>query len=467
MLSQAILSSLQKIVGQNRVLSSSEDLQHFGIDRTTNWSPNPSVIVLPGSVEEVQSIVWLANEYSLALVPSGGRTGLSGGAVAKDGEIVVVMDRLNNLFDFNSTDRTVTVGAGMVTEALQKIAANEDLFYPVDFASSGSSQIGGNIATNAGGINVIRYGMTREWVLGLKVVTGAGDILEFNHGLIKNNTGYDFRHLFIGSEGTLGVICEATIQLTKPPEESVVLMLGVDTFHAILNVLKIFNSQINLMAFEFFSQFALDKVVGHQGHSAPFDTRTPFYALVEFETKSGQILDTAIELFEYCVEQGWVIEGIVSQSESQAKKLWKLREDISETLWHYQPYKNDISVRVSRMPDFLKEVDDLVEQYYLNFEVVWYGHIGDGNLHLNILKPNELSSEEFTEKCKGVSDKIGRLVSKYQGSISAEHGVGLLKKDYLHYSKSETEINLMRSVKNIFDPNGILNPGKLFNKAEN
>ena len=467
MLSQAILSSLQKIVGENRVLSSSEDLQHFGIDRTTNWQPNPSVIVLPGSVEEIQSIVWLANEYSLALVPSGGRTGLSGGAVAKDGEIVVVMDRLNNLFDFNSTDRTVTVGAGMVTEALQKIAANEDLFYPVDFASSGSSQIGGNIATNAGGINVIRYGMTREWVVGLKVVTGAGDILDFNHGLIKNNTGYDFRHLFIGSEGTLGVICEATIQLTKPPEESVVLMLGVDNFHAILDVLKTFNSQINLMAFEFFSQFALDKVVEHQGHSAPFDTRAPFYALLEFEAKSGQILDTAMELFEYCVEQGWVIEGIVSQSESQAKKLWKLREDISETLWHYQPYKNDISVRVSRMPDFLKEVDDLVEQYYLNFEVVWYGHIGDGNLHLNILKPNELSSEAFTKKCKGVSDKIGSLVSKYQGSISAEHGVGLLKKDYLHYSKSETEINLMRSVKNIFDPNGILNPGKLFNRAEN
>ena len=467
MLSQAILSSLQKIVGENRVLSSSEDLQHFGIDRTTNWQPNPSVIVLPGSVEEIQSIVWLANEYSLALVPSGGRTGLSGGAVAKDGEIVVVMDRLNKLFDFNSTDRTVTVGAGMVTEALQKIAANEDLFYPVDFASSGSSQIGGNIATNAGGINVIRYGMTREWVVGLKVVTGAGDILDFNHGLIKNNTGYDFRHLFIGSEGTLGVICEATIQLTKPPEESVVLMLGVDNFHAILDVLKTFNSQINLMAFEFFSQFALDKVVEHQGHSAPFDTRAPFYALLEFEAKSGQILDTAMELFEYCVEQGWVIEGIVSQSESQAKKLWKLREDISETLWHYQPYKNDISVRVSRMPDFLKEVDDLVMQYYLNFEVVWYGHIGDGNLHLNILKPNELSSEAFTKKCKGVSDKIGSLVSKYQGSISAEHGVGLLKKDYLHYSKSETEINLMRSVKNIFDPNGILNPGKLFNRAEN
>ena len=147
--------------------------------------PNPSVVVLPGSVEEVQSIVWLANEYSLALVPSGGRTGLSGGAVAKDGEIVVVMDRLNKLFDFNSTDRTVTVGAGMVTEALQKIAANEDLFYPVDFASSGSSQIGGNIATNAGGINVIRYGMTREWVVGLKVVTGAGDILEFQSWLDK------------------------------------------------------------------------------------------------------------------------------------------------------------------------------------------------------------------------------------------------------------------------------------------
>ena len=216
MLSEQIILRLNEIVGDQRVLLDAADLQRFGVDRTTIWQASPCAVVVPGSTEEVQQIVRLANECNLAIVPSGGRTGLSGGAVAKEGEIVVAMDRLNQVIDFNPLDRCVTVGAGMITANLQDYAAEQGLFYPVDFASTGSSQIGGNIATNAGGIKVIRYGMTRDWVMGLKVVNGAGDILELNKGLVKNNTGYDFRHLFICSEGTLGLICEATIQLTRP-----------------------------------------------------------------------------------------------------------------------------------------------------------------------------------------------------------------------------------------------------------
>jgi len=410
----------------------------------------------------VQQLVLLANECNLAIVPSGGRTGLSGGAVAKDGEIVVAMDRLNQVLDFNPIDRCVTLGAGVITAQLQDFAAEQGLFYPVDFASTGSSQIGGNIATNAGGINVIRYGMTREWVMGLKVVNGAGEILNLNRGLVKNNTGYDFRHLFIGSEGTLGLICEATIQLTRPPAASTVLVLGIDNFPAILDVLRVFSAEIDLSAFEFFSQAALDKVTEHQGHAKPFETRASFYALLEFETANESVLDVAMALFEACVEEGWVLDGVLSQSLAQARALWKLREDISETLWHWQPYKNDISVRVSRMPDFLREVDELVAARYPDFEVIWYGHIGDGNLHLNILRPETLSNEEFVAKCGTVSGEIGQLLAKYEGSISAEHGVGLLKKEYLHYSRSPLEIKLMRQLKKVFDPNSILNPGKLF-----
>ena len=270
MLSPSILKQLVTIVGEDRLLLAAEDFQHYGLDRTTVWQANPCAVVLPGSIKEVQQIVLLAKELNLAIVPSGGRTGLSGGAVAKDGEIVVALDRLNNIQEFNPLDRTVTVGAGMITENLQNFAVDQGLFYPVDFASTGSSQIGGNIATNAGGINVIRYGMTRQWVAGLTVVTGAGDVLELNQGLMKNNTGYDFRHLFIGSEGTLGLICEATIQLTRAPEETVVMVLGIDDFPAILDVLQAFTSKIDLTAFEFFSQLALDKVVAHQGSCGPF-----------------------------------------------------------------------------------------------------------------------------------------------------------------------------------------------------
>ena len=466
MLPPLITKQLVTILGEERLLLRPEDLQYYGVDRTTIWQANPCAVVLPGSIKEVQQIVLLAKEHNLAIVPSGGRTGLSGGAVAKDGEIVIALDRLNKIREFNPLDRTVRVGAGMITENLQNFAVEQGLFYPVDFASTGSSQIGGNIATNAGGINVIRYGMTRQWVAGLTVVTGAGDILELNRGLMKNNTGYDFRHLFIGSEGTLGLICEATIQLTRAPEETAVMVLGINDFPTVLDVLQTFTSKIDLTAFEFFSQLALDKVVVHQGHAVPFETKTPFYALLEFETKGDEVLELAMSLFEHCVEQGWVLDGVVSQSLSQASALWKLREDISETLWEFQPYKNDISVRVSRMPDFLEEVNKLVEQRYPDFEIVWYGHIGDGNLHLNILRPVHLSNDDFVAQCSAVSNEVGQLVAKYEGSVSAEHGVGLLKKDYLHYSRSASEISLMRAVKAVFDPNGILNPGKLISAKQ-
>ena len=464
MLAETIIKQLVAIVGEPRLLLGDDDLKRFGIDRTTLWTPAPSAVLLPGSVAEVQAIVRLANEHNLAVVPSGGRTGLSGGAVAKDGELVVAMDRLNSVLDFNPMDRTVTVGAGMITAQLQDFAEQQGHFYPVDFASTGSSQIGGNIATNAGGIKVIKYGMTRNWVAGLKVVTGNGDVLELNKGLAKNNTGYDLRHLFIGSEGTLGLICEATIQLTRPPLESSVMVLGVADFPAIMDVLRCFSTDIDLSAFEFFSQQALEKVTAHRGHPKPFETEAPFYALLEFENSSEAVLEQAMAIFETCVESGWVLDGVLSQSLSQASNLWKLREDISETLWHWKPYKNDISVRVSRMPEFLREVDELVARQYPDFEVVWYGHIGDGNLHLNILKPETLEVAQFHAKCVNVSSEIGQLLAKYEGSVSAEHGVGLLKKDYLHYSRSAEEMAMMRSIKRAFDANGILNPGKVFDE---
>ncbi len=337
----------------------------------------------------------------------------------------------------------------------------------MDFASSGSSQIGGNIATNAGGIKVIRYGMTRDWVLGLKVVTGNGEILDLNRGLIKNNTGYDLRHLFIGSEGTLGIICEATLQLTRAPREPVVMVLAVTEFAAIMDVLRAFNGGLDLNAFEFFSRNALEKVMAHSGLPEPCETRAPYYALLEFDAPDETLLDGAMALFEQCVEQGWVLDGCVSQSLSQAENLWRLREDISETLSHWKPYKNDLSVSISKMPVFIERVDALVADQYPDFEIVWFGHIGDGNLHLNILKPDPLAVEEFANRCSTVSKQVAALVSDFGGSISAEHGIGLLKKDYLSYSRSAGEIALMQQIRHVFDPHGNMNPGKLVDYPSN
>ena len=456
------LSGLKNIVGQSRVLTDIDALQRYGCDWTRVYTPNPAAIVLPDSITQVQEIVRLAAREGFAIVPSGGRTGLSAGAVASNGELVLALDRLNYIEDFSSIDRTVRCGAGVVTEQLQQCAMEHGLFYPVDFASSGSSQIGGNISTNAGGIKVIRHGMTRDWVAGLKVVNGTGELLDLNRGLIKNNAGYDLRQLVIGAEGTLGVVVEATMRLTTPPRESAVLVLGAPDMISIMHILRAYQNSIALSAFEFFSELALQKVVEHQGLQRPFETATEFYALLEFEQRDEEVMEQAMTLFEHCVEQGWVLDGVASQSLAHAASLWRLREDISETISRWTPYKNDISTVISRVPEFLAAVEAVVSENYPQFEIVWFGHIGDGNVHLNVLKPDDLSMDEFQQRCAEVSRWVFDIVQCHGGSISAEHGVGLLKKDYLHYSRSELEVSIMRQIKKVFDPHGIMNPGKIF-----
>ena len=461
MSSQQIIEQLQSIVGADKVKTDQDSLEQFGKDWTKIYAPKPLAIVFPKTTEQVQQIVQLANEQQVALVPSGGRTGLSAGAVAANGEVVVAFDHMNVISDFNAVDRTVRCGAGVITEQLQTYAEDQGLFYPVDFASSGSSQIGGNISTNAGGIKVIRYGMTRDWVAGLKVVTGKGDVLELNKDLLKNNTGYDMRHLFIGGEGTLGFITEATMRLERPPLPLTVLVLGVPEFEAIMSVLNTFQGKMDLTAFEFFSEKAMSKVIARGDVPRPFETEAEYYALLEFENLSDDTAELAMSLFETCMEEGWVLDGVMSQSETQAKNLWRLREDISETIAEWTPYKNDISVVVSKVPPFLGEIEEIVNQHYPDFEIIWFGHIGDGNLHLNILKPEDLPKEEFFVKCKEVSRWVFEIVEKYQGSISAEHGVGMTKKHALGYTRSEAEIGYMKAMKMAFDPNNIMNPGKV------
>ncbi|OUS26496.1 FAD-binding oxidoreductase [Gammaproteobacteria bacterium 45_16_T64] len=459
---EQIIIDLAALVDEGRIKTDPDSLKQFGCDWTKMYDPAPLAILFPKTTEQVQAIVRYANEHKIGLVPSGGRTGLSAAAVAAHGEVVVAFDAMNQISDFIETDRSVRCGPGVITEQLQQFAEDNGLYYPVDFASAGSSQLGGNISTNAGGIKVIRYGLTREWVAGLKVVTGKGDLLELNNDLVKNATGYDLRHLFIGAEGTLGFIVEATMRLARTPKNLNVLVLGVSEFDAIMNVLNAFQSKIDLTAFEFFSERSVQLVTGRGDVPRPFETQAPYYALIEFEAVSEQILEEAMSLFEYCMEEGWVLDGVMSQSDAQLKALWRLREDISETISEYTPYKNDISVVVSKVPAFLHDIDDIVSKQYPDFEIIWFGHIGDGNLHLNILKPENLAKEDFFERCLQVNKQVFETVEKYGGSVSAEHGVGMTKKDYLTYTRSETEINYMKAMKAVFDPNGVMNPGKVF-----
>lgn len=459
---EQIIDALTGILEEGKVRTDEESLSAWGKDWTKIYEPKALAIVFPKTTEQVQAIVRLANEMEFALVPSGGRTGLSAGAVATNGEVVVSFDYMNSVVSFSESDRAVRVQAGMVTEALQNFAEENGLYYPVDFASAGSSQIGGNLSTNAGGIKVIKYGMSRDWVLGLQVVTGSGEILELNRDLLKNNTGYDMRHLFIGAEGTLGFITEATMRLTRQPNNLTAIVLGLPGITNTMDVLKTFQSKLDLTAYEFFSHEAMGYVLQHRDVPAPFETEAPFYALLEFEAVSDQDMDQAMALFETCVEEGWVLDGVISQSETQLNNLWALREGISESIAPRTPYKNDISVVVSKVPEFLTEIDAVVNEHYPDFEIIWFGHIGDGNLHLNILKPVDMENEDFFSKCVQVNKWVFDIVEKHGGSVSAEHGVGLVKKDYLHYTRSAEEMVLMKGIKQVFDPNNVMNPGKIF-----
>jgi FAD/FMN-containing dehydrogenase len=354
------------------------------------------------------------------------------------------------------------VEPGVITESLQKFAEEKGLYFPVDFASRGSSQIGGNISTNAGGIKVLRYGMMRDWVASLRVVTGSGEVLELNKSLIKNATGYDLRQLFIGAEGTLGFISQATVRLTNPPAALRVLLMGVDDLDAVMKIFSHFKRHLPLTAFEMFSNKAMDYVAQSTGLARPLETVSQYYLLAEVECPSSTEEEKILEAFEKVLEEGWVQDGVLNQSEQQSKIFWRFREDISEALSKYSPYKNDISVKISDVPSLMKDLDAVLSKNYPTYEVVWFGHIGDGNLHISILRPEGMTKEEFVKSCQMVDQNVFTVIQKYHGSISAEHGVGLTKKKFLHFTRSAEEITLMKGIKKLFDPDGILNPGKVF-----
>lgn len=455
------LKTLRRACPGVEIRDEPEVLESHGRDWTRFRTPAPMAVAFPRAIEEVQSLVRFAAGERLAIVPSGGRTGLSGGAVAAAGELVVSFDRMRRVVAFDPIDRSVTVESGVVTAAVQAFACDHDLCYPVSFASEGSSQIGGNVATNAGGIRVLRHGLTRDRVTGLKVVTGTGALLDCNRGLIKNASGYDLRHLLIGSEGTLGLIVEATLRLDRPPPPARVMLLGLAGLDALMNVFAALRAALGLAAFEFLTDRAMAHVRRGHGLPAPLEADCPLYVVAEFDCPDGATEDLALQCFGSCLEEGWVTDGVIARNERQNAGLWRYREGISEAISHLRPYKNDLSVRVSRVSEFLARMDELLAEIGAGFDVLWYGHIGDGNLHLNIIGPEGMPLAEFESRCRDISEHTYALTEALEGSISAEHGLGLLKRPWLHRARSPDEIALMQGIKQVFDPAGILNPGKL------
>jgi FAD/FMN-containing dehydrogenase len=441
--------------------SDAGDLRAYGTDRTRVHEPRPSLLVRPRSTDEVSRFVALCSKYGVPIVPSGGRTGLAGGAVAARGEVVVSLERMRRMDPVDVAGQSVRVQAGAVTEAVHVHAGAHGLTWPVDFASKGSSTVGGNVATNAGGVRVIRYGLTREWVLGLEVVTPTGVVLELGGALEKNNTGLDLRQLYIGSEGTLGIVTEATLKLTRLPGPTHVALLAVDGLAGALRLLeRARGGPFVVAAFEFFTDACLARVMRHRGFDAPFRGARPAgYVLLEVEHESRGDVETWLE---DALETAGAANGMLAQNTAQAKRLWAYREDISESLAATGlPHKNDVALPVAALGSFADDLGALLSSRYPGYELCLFGHVGDGNLHINVMKPDAMSASDFHATTREADHALFELVRRHRGSISAEHGIGLLKKDFLGYSRSEEEVRVMRAVKLALDPAGILNPGKV------
>jgi len=464
-LPSALLSTISSQFPGDFLTQAPSELETYGKDWTKVFPPKPSAIVFPRTTEEVSRLLKLCHDHGVAVVPSGGRTGLAAGAVAARGEVVISLSRMNKMFPVDTLAHTVRVQAGSVTEAVHQHCEQQGLTWPVDFSSKGSSHVGGNISTNAGGVKVIHYGMTREWVLGLQVVLMDGTILELNGGLEKNNTGIDLRQLFIGSEGTLGIVTEATLKLVRMPKDLDVFFFALEDTSAVFRLFQeARRGPFTLMAFETLEDNCLAIVEKHLHGKSPFTERSGAYALMEVERPASEngreILDDWLAgLFE----KGLVKDGTLAQSPKEAREIWKLREGIGEALFTAGlVHKNDIALPVGELEMFIGEMNAMFKCVQPDMEVFLFGHIGDGNLHVNTMKPMEMDKALFLSRCKVADQELFTLVQRHRGSVSAEHGIGLLKKPYLVFSRSSREIEIFRQMKKVFDPKGLLNPGKVF-----
>jgi FAD/FMN-containing dehydrogenase len=434
------------------------DLATYGRDWTGAFPPRASVLCRPRTTDEVSRLMRLCAEHRVPVVPSGGRTGLACGALAQSGELILSLERMRGMEPVDSLGRTVRVQAGAEIESVRLHCAQAGLFWPIDLHSAGS-QIGGIIATNAGGMRVVRYGLTRHWVLGLTVVLANGDVLELNGALEKNNAGVDLRQLFIDSEGILGIITEATLKLTRPPGKVDVLLLAVPTFAAVLQVFeRARNASFTLMAFESFTDGCLAHVVRHHRLQPAFDVPSNHYALLEV-TRGEDSIDGWLESL---LEPGLVTATRVAQNSQQAEEFWTYRTDIDISLSAAGfIHRHNVALPLSHLHAFYAELETLHASSYSDWQMCLYAHVGEGTLQVRIIKPQAQQKRTFLARCNTFDAAMFDLVRAHQGGLSAEHGIGLLKKALLVRTRSAAEIDLMRALKRAMDPLGILNPGKV------
>ena len=454
----SLLRELQRLT---RASQEPEDLVKYGRDWTRIHEPRPCCVVWPAHSEEVAAVLQFCSQRGLAVVPSGGRTGLVGGAVAGEGEVVLSLERLDQLGSLDPFGLTLPVGAGVVTEQVHRHLAPHGLTWPIDLAAKGSSQVGGNLATNAGGVRVIRYGPTRHWVTGLEVVLMDGNTLRLGGPLHKDNAGPNLGQLMIGSEGIFGVITSATLKLTPLPHETQVVLIGLDSIEVALELLRSARQQsrLELQALEYLSRPCLEAVLQVHGLSDPLSTRCPGYALWEVEGPRDSRFDSWLES---TLAHPGVRDGVLAQSRSDVRALWQYRERITESLAALGlMHKTDVSVAVADLPEFANRLEREVAPHYPG-QLFLFGHVGDGNVHVNLMKPSAMEPATFWQQVQVADEHLYGLLHSLSGSVSAEHGIGLLKKKALPYSRGAQEIEAMRQIKRALDPQGLLNPGKVF-----
>jgi FAD/FMN-containing dehydrogenase len=444
---------LADIVGAGHVLTAPEDTKPYFTDWRRQYSASAECVVRPASSAEVARVVELCVGEGIAVVPQGGNTGLVGGSVPTGAqrEIVLALGRMNRIRALDVLNDTMTVEAGCVLAEVQRAADEAGRLFPLSLAAEGSCQIGGNLSTNAGGVNVLRYGNAREQVLGLEVVLPDGRIWEGLRGLRKDNTGYDLKQLFLGAEGTLGVITAAVLRLYPKPAASATAWIALGTPREAVELLAQLRERLGerISAFELVSRTCLEAVLSHVKELRdPLPAPHPWYVLAQFADSGG-----GAELQERVEQALAEREAVIAQSGEQARSLWRIRESIPEA--QFANVKHDISMPISRIPDFTRSAGEALAAAFPGVQVFCFGHVGDGNLHYNV------GSKELVAKRDAVSRIVYRIVERLGGSISAEHGLGQLKRETIREHKPALELELMRKLKAALDPKGLMNPGKV------
>ena len=463
-----LVEQLAAIVGTDNVLTETADMAPHLVDWRGRYRGAARCVVRPATTAEVAAVVRTCALAGVAIVPQGGNTSLCGAGIPdQSGEAVLInLSRLNKIRAIDPANNTITVDAGCVLQTVQDAAFEAGRLFPLSLAAEGSCQIGGNLSTNAGGVQVLRYGNTRELVLGLEVVLPSGEVWGGLRGLRKDNTGYDLKQLFIGAEGTLGIITGAVLKLFPLPQATATAWLAIDSPQRAVQLLGEMQAAFGatLTACELVSDVSLGLVLKHIPGAQPPLSSSPWYLLIELSGPGEEsTLRLALEQFlEQALESESISDAVLAQSVEQAKRLWSLRENISEAQKiEGISIKHDISVPISRIGEFVERTDAALEQAFPGIRIVAFGHVGDGNLHYNQSKPEAGENAAFIAAQPQVDLIVHDLVHQLGGSISAEHGIGQLKREEILRYKSPLEMELMRSVKRAFDPLGLMNPGKV------